>query len=80
LRRIIKKVKQHKDAIIAITPDIGTTKLTPEFRQQILATQAVIQSFMNRRGIKRKNIYLILPQEKHQSTRDVSAVHINLIQ
>ena len=80
LRRIIKAIKQHKHAIIELTPDIGTAELTPAFRQQIMQTQAVIKSFMGRRGIRRENIYFIIPQEKHQSMSDISAVHINLIE
>ena len=80
LRKIIKTIKQLKGGIIELLPNIGSAKLTRELREQILKTQTVIQTFMSKRGINRKNIYLVLPQEKHLSTTDVSAVHINLIQ
>ncbi|MDQ7004588.1 MAG: hypothetical protein Q9N67_06610 [Ghiorsea sp.] len=78
LRRMIKAIKQHKNAIIELIPDIGTVELTPTLRQKMIQTQAIIKSFMVKRGIQRENIYFILPQEKHQSIHDISAVHIYL--
>ncbi len=79
LRKMIKTIKRHKKANVELIPDIGTATLTPVLRQQILATQSAIQSFLQRRGIHRSRIYAVLPQAKHHSTHDVNAVHINLV-
>jgi hypothetical protein len=80
LRKIIKTLRHRKNIYIELTPDLGTAELTPKLKQQVIATQAVIQRFMQQRGIKRDYIYAALPQAKHHSTSDVGAVHINLVQ
>ncbi len=80
LRKMIKSLRKRKHLRVELTPDLGTAELTPELSQQITQTQAVIQTFMTKRGIKRSAIYAILPQTQHHSLRDVGAVHINVVQ
>ena len=79
LRKIIRTLRKRKGFRVELVPDLGTAELTPELYHQIIKTQAVIQTFMNKRGIKRSAIYAILPQTRHRSLRDVGAVHINII-
>ena len=79
LRKLIKSIRKQKYSRIYLVPDIGTSPLTESFRQRITQTQAVIQSFMSKRGISRQKIYLTLPQEIHQSTSDIAAIHISVV-
>ncbi len=79
LRKMIKVIKKHKHAYVELTPDLGTAKLNDELLGQIRQTQSLIKLFLHQRGIKLKQIYTLWPQEKHHSTRDVGAIHINLV-
>jgi len=80
LRKLIQAFKNKKHFIIELTPDIGTSPLTPKLKKQVIQTQYAIQTFMQERGISRNHIFTILPQPKHHSNSDVGAVHINLVE
>ena len=79
LRKMIKQAKYQPAWHIELTPDLGTAELSPALQEQIYNTQLMIKSFISARGIKSKNIYIVMAQEKHQSTSSAGAIHVNLV-
>ncbi len=79
LRKVIKQARTQRKSHIELRPDLGTNQLDAEFREDINNTQALIENFFIKYGIKQDRIYLVRPQQKHQSRSSSGAIHIFLV-
>ena len=80
IRKALKNIKKkQKNWHIELTPDLGTHELTDELASNILFTQKLILSFLQKEGVRQKNIYLVQAKEQHQSSNSAAAIHVSLI-